>query len=196
MKDAIGKRIKTMLKYALRGSIGFGAGGLFVVFMELLLFSKHWELMPTNFIFGAYFLSGAFGAFFLLWGLEEALKGAIGFGIGFVLTSFMVLFTMLSLQASAGPEYSWGAIGCGIGFGLGGGLGGAFIRLELALAGALSFGIAGAAWGLLVFYHVWERKGALLLSLGDIAGLLVILFPYLLGGALFGAALGFLLKEA
>jgi hypothetical protein len=196
MNDATGKRIKMMLKYAARGSIGFGAGGLFVMFMELLLFSDYWELMPAYFISGAYFLSGAFGAIFLLWGLEEALRGAIGFGIGFVVTSFMVFFTMLSLQASAGPEYVWGAIGCGIGFGLGGGLGGAFIRLELAVAGALSFGIAGALWGLLVFYHVWERKGALLVSLGDIAGLFVILFPYLLGGALFGAAVGFLLRES
>jgi hypothetical protein len=190
------ERIRLILRYSLRGALGFGAGGLFVVAMEWFVFFRGpEEIVPIRYLFGGYFLCGAFGAIVLMFGLQESLRGALGFGLGFMITGFMVLFTMLSLQASAAPEYVWSAWGCGLGFAVGGAMGGIFIRFELALAGAISFGLAGALWGPLLFSHVWQRKGALLVSLADVIGVLVIIFPYAVGGALFGAALGCMLEE-
>jgi len=189
-------KLRRSLKYSLRGAIGFGAGGLFVTLTEWLVFSAPYEeMMPIYYILIAYFLCGAIGAIVLTWGLEPMYRGAAGFGCGFVITSFIVFFTMISLQGGGRPEYGWGATGCGIGFALGGGLGGLSIRRELSIAGGLAFGVAGAAWGLIVFWLAGQRKGALLLSILDYFGIVVAIFPYLLGGALFGAALGYMVTE-
>jgi hypothetical protein len=191
------RRLKLALKFALRGAVGFGCGSLFIILMEWLFFSRMPQhILPAYYIFLAFFLCGATGAIILLWQIEGAYRAAIGFGFGFVISSFLIMFTMLSLQGSANPEYAWGATGCGIGFALAGGLGGMLLGGRFALAGAFSFGVAGAAWGLLLFFHFWQRKGAVLLSLTDYIGILVILFPYVIGGALFGAFMGYTMVES
>jgi hypothetical protein len=189
-------KLSLTLKYSLRGALGFGTGGLFVALMEWFVFSASYEeMMPVYYLLIAYFLCGAFGAMVLTWGLEPVFRGAAGFGCGFIIAAIFVFFTMISLQAGGKPEYGWGAAGCGIGFALGGGLGGLSIRRELSIVGGLAFGVAGAAWGLVVFWLAGQRKGALLVSILDYFGIVVFIFPYLLGGALFGAALGYMVTE-
>lgn len=185
-----------ILKYALRGALGFGAGGLFVALTEWFVFSRSYEEMPPlYYILIAYFLCGAFGAIVLTWGIEPAFPGAAGFGCGFIITSFLVFFTMISLQGGGRPEYAWGATGCGIGFALGGGLGGLSIRRELAIAGGLAFGIAGALWGFIVFWLEGQGNEELLSPILEYFGIVVFILPYLLGGALFGAAFGYMVTE-
>jgi len=185
-----------ILRFALRGALGFGTGGLFVALAEWYFFSKPYEeMMPFYFLFIAYFLCGAFGAIVLTWGVEPVFPGAAGFGCGFIITSFLVFFTMVSLQGGGTPEYGWGATGCGIGFALGGGLGGLSIRRELAIAGALAFGIAGALWGFVVFWLEGQGNEELLSPMLKYFGIFVFILPYLLGGALFGAVFGYMLTE-
>ena len=195
MADTEARRSRA-LKYSLRGALGFGAGGLFAALVEWFVFSASYEeMVPLYYILIAYFFCGALGAIVLTWGLEPVLRGAAGFGCGFVITQFFVFFTMVSLQGGGSPEYGWGATGCGIGFALGGGLGGLSIRRELSIAGGLAFGIAGALWGPIVFWLEGQTGGQLLSQALGYFGILVAIFPYLVGGALFGAALGYMVTE-
>ena len=189
-------KLSRTLKYSLRGAIGFGAGGLFVVLVEWFVFSASYEeMMPLYYILIACFLCGAIGAIVLTWGLEPVFRGAVGFGCGFVIAEFFVFFTMISLQGGGRPEYGWGATGCGIGFALAGGLGGLSIRRELSIVGGLAFGISGALWGLTVFWLEGQTKGPPLSPILGYLGILVSVLPYLAGGALFGAALGYMVTE-
>ncbi len=189
-------RLNLVFSYSLRGGAGFGVGGLLVLFAEWFYFSRPYEAdIPFHVLIIAYFLSGACGAAVLLWELGSVIRAAVGFGFGFVVTSFAVFFTMLSLQAAARPEYGWGATGCGVGFALGGFIGGLSIRGKLAIAGALSFGIAGALWGPLMFWQAWPRGEPQSASLIDYIGILIFLFPYLIGGALFGAVVGAMIQN-
>ena len=195
MSDKETKRNLT-LRYSLRGALGFGAGGLLVALVEWFVFSKPYEeMMPVHYILVAYFLSGAIGAMVLTWGLEPVFRGAAGFGFGFVVAAVFVFFTMISLQGGGKPDYGWGAAGCGIGFALGGGIGGFSIRRELSIVGGLAFGVAGAMWGLMVFWLEGQEVGTLLSLLLKYLGIVVFIFPYLSGGALFGAALGYMVIE-
>ena len=181
--------------YSLRGGIGFGIGGLLVALAEWFFFSNSYETSPPiYFLFGAWFMCGALGAIILTWGPEPSFGGAAGFGCGFVITSFAVFFTMISLQASAGPEYAWGATGCGIGFAVGGGLGGLCIGPRFAIPGALSFGASGAVWGLMMFWFSGQKGEMQLPSIAaSLVGILAIAFPFLVGGALFGAVVGLMM---
>jgi hypothetical protein len=99
------------------------------------------------------------------------------------------------LQGGGKPDYSWGATGFGIGFALGGGLGGLSIRRELSVIGGLAFGITGALWGLIVFWLEGQTIGRPLSSILAYFGIVMFIFPYLLGGALFGAAVGYMVTE-
>jgi hypothetical protein len=191
------KIMDPVLSFSLRGAIGFGIGGVLVALAELSFFISSYEAAPPiYYIFFAYFLCGALGAIILTWGPEPSFGRAAGFGCGFVITACMVFFTMLSLQASAGPEYAWGAAGCGIGFAVGGGLGGLCIGPRFAIPAALSFGVSGALWGLMIFWAVGERGEAPLPSAAaGLVSILAIALPFLIGGALFGAVAGFMSKE-
>jgi len=162
---------------------------------EYLVFSQTpiEEAVPFQFIFVAWFVAGAMGAIALSWGSGlPVLGGAAGFGCGFVLTSFAVMFTTISLQASAGPEYSWGATGCGTGFAVGGAIGAVATTRSLTggILGALTFGFTGAAWGPLLFWLSWYHGGALPEANHVPLAAVILLFPFVMGGLLWGAALG------
>ncbi len=191
------KTMNPILSTSLRGAIGFGIGGVLVALAEISFFSSSYEASPPiYYLFIAYFLCGALGAIILTWGPEPSFGGAAGFGCGFVIAAFAVFFTMLSLQASAGPDYAWGAAGCGIGFAVGGGLGGLCIAPRLAIPGALSFGVSGALWGLMMFWAIGTKGGAELPSaVAGLVGILAIALPFMIGGALFGAAVGLMAME-
>jgi hypothetical protein len=137
------------------------------------------------------FIAGAVGAIVLTLGSDKVVRGAAGFGCASIPAAFIILFTMLSLQGGGKPDYVWGAIGCGVGFGLVGAIGGLAIKPVLFLPGALSFGLAGAIWGGLGF---WMEYGGPIAegTLGKLLSLLVLVAPFMLGGGLFGAAVGVL----
>jgi hypothetical protein len=132
----------------------------------------------------AVFTCGALGAGITSHGLPNSMRAVIGFGIGFVLSAFIVVFVHISLQGGGPPDYTWGAIGCGLGLGIGGAIGGFCLRPLLGLAGAISFGLAGIIWGPLSFAMVSDTNALI--------GGAVILLPFVLGGTLFGSAVGLL----
>jgi hypothetical protein len=135
------------------------------------------------------FLSGAIAAVVLTVGTGKTVAAAIGFGCGAVPASFVVLFVMISLQGGGQPDYVWGALGCGFGFAVMGAVGGFAIRPVLFLAGAVSFGIAGAVWGGVVFWMT-AHEGSGVSSLGTLAGVAGFVVPVILGGGVFGLVLG------
>jgi len=123
------------------------------------------------------FLAGALGATILLLGREDCLRGALAFGVAAIPAALAILFTLISLQGGGQPDYGWLATGCGFGFALFGLIGGASLSARLALAGALSFGLAGAAC-----------CPAAVAAGGTPLSAAMPLMPFALGGAAFGAA--------
>lgn len=191
--------VKGFLATILRGAVGFFIGALVAGLGVLIEFKGPW---PANqgapawafwLMLLGFSLSGAIGAGVLTWGVTDratTVRAAIGFAIGFFLAPFMLFFTMMSLQGGGRPDVVWGAIGFGIAYGIAGAIGAAFLSLRYIPAGLASFGATGAASGYLFFLIAGLTKGAPPSTLATLASLTSLLIPFLLGGALFGAAIG------
>jgi len=136
------------------------------------------------------FLCGAVGAIVLTLGTGSCTRGTLGFGCASIPAMLIVLFTHISLQGGGTPEYMWGAVGSGFGFALAGAIGGLAIRPGLLLPGAISFGLAGAVWGPISFWSVVSTYTTGSTAVDRILGVLITLFPFVVGGGLFGAAVG------
>ena len=69
------------------------------------------------------------------------------------------------------------------------------LRYRVLRESGLAFGIAGALWGFIVFWLEGQGNEEQLSPLLSYLGILVYILPYLLGGALFGAAFGYMVTE-
>lgn len=179
------------IKAALLGAATFGGGGLIAAAANVILFlGSDSRAGPPAFLFPLSLLGtfpgGAigWGAFVVLSGgrARDAIPGAAGFGVGFVLSFFIVMFVHISLQGGGQPEYGYAAVGCGVGYGIAGAIGGAFSGRALFLRAMAAFGIAGAIGGPLSFFMIYHGV-APLFDFG------MILLPYALGGAILGSSL-------
>ena len=173
--------IKRIARFAIFGAIGFSVGGI----LGLLISDALWQ--PGDFFYHSYLIAppgtGLIGGAMLGAALRQrskvialALLGAIGFSGGVIIAfGSAILFSYPSAEAlSMGIVIVMGAIGGGtIGIGL--------MRLRpvlgLALAGALGGLVGGAIFAPIITLQ-WSD----------------IILPGIIGGALLGAALGFLEK--
>jgi hypothetical protein len=163
------------------GALSFGAGA----FLACALSAATPPLAPLL----ALPLAGAVGG----GGLARSAVGrraAPLAALRFALSGFLILFSLISLQAEVEP--AWGATAWGLGLALGGGIGGGCLRraptpgpvrfASPGLAGALAFGLSGAVGGGLEFalfraLSVWGLAMGMVLALA-------------LGGALLGLTVG------
>jgi endonuclease YncB( thermonuclease family) len=171
--------IRIVVNYTSRGAIGFTAGS-FLIALSREVFGTA-SLIP----FGVYILAGVIGAL-VLCNAESSTMRSVGFGIGLFLTGVLLAFTKYE---TIGADYGTAISGFAFAFALGGAIGGFAFGLKLMFAGAIAFGIAGAAGASL--WVMWSTFGVglNLFSLNYIRMALTI-FPFILGGALFGMALG------
>jgi hypothetical protein len=194
--------MKHAVKLAARGAAGFGVGALIIialVLVESVLSNARPGRQPSGVLFmaiiAAFPLCGILGAGALTWKVADSAtsrRAMLGFAVGFLVAPWGMLFSLVSLQASAGPEYAWGAIAFGVSFAIAGGIGAAFLGWRLLPAGILGFGIPGAISGALLF----NGLGVLLVSNPDASKTLAaavavtaFLLPFVVGGAVLGAAL-------
>ena len=172
--------MKRIVKFAVYGAIGFGVGGAIGGVVWIALDAPQLGFPILGAIGGASLglsLKHRKRAIFL------ALAGAIGFGVGFLAGFFIVLTIWEPVRVEG---LFLGAVG--------GALGGASFGLVLrnwrkaglfALAGAIGFGIAVQAfWDLLRGLSPQVLWGAITLAIWGIVG-----------GAVLGAALGYLGKR-
>lgn len=183
---------RNLMASTARGAAGFGAGGAVGYALTYVSLGRGGSAGPgalaLPLLVAGLFLSGAIGAVALTWGgceRRDVVRAALGFGGGFVLAGFGALFVSISMQGGGRPEVGWGTVGFGIAFGLGGAIGALLLSPRLALYGAGAFGFAGAWGGWLLFTNA-ARKGPFVGAIAVVA----IMAPYVLGGALFGAAAG------
>ena len=194
--------MKSTVRLAARGAAGFGAGALIIIaliVLETVLANANPSREPSGVLFmaiiAAFPLCGILGAGALTWKVADSattLRAMFGFAVGFFIAPWGMLFSLMSLQASAGPEYAWGAIAFGVSFAVGGGIGTAFLDWRLLPAGILGFAIPGAISGAVLFGGL----GVLLVSNPDsskaLAAVILVtaaLLPCVVGGAVLGAAL-------
>ena len=172
--------IRTVAKYTLRGAVGFAVCGFLIAMARAVCHST--SLLP----FGVYILSGAVGAIALARHAESSTRHSAAFGFGFFLTGVLISFTEFD---TIGDDYGTAISGSAFAFAVGGGIGGLSFGPIQMVAGAFAFGIAGAVWGAL--WVSWHAFGVnlRLFSVNYIETALT-LFPFVLGGALFGAAVG------
>ena len=145
-----------ILWLTLRGAAGFGlAAALTFGGFELLLVAPLISdrlLWPIMFV--APFLAGAAAAWILIPNhVGTASSGA--FGCGFVVIWAVISFAHISLQGGGRPEFGWAAMAGGVSFAIAGASGGAAIDPRLLVPAALFFGIAGALSTALSFYLAW-----------------------------------------
>ena len=194
--------MKSTVSLAARGAAGFGVGALIILalfFFESVLDNANPGRQASGVLFmaiiAAFPLCGILGAGALTWKVADsatALRAMFGFAVGFFIAPWGMLFSLFSLQASAGPEYAWGAIAFGVSFAIGAGVGTAFLDWRLLPAAILGFAIPGAISGALIFGGL----GVLLVSNPDsskaVAAVVTVaaaLLPFVVGGAVLGAAL-------
>jgi len=190
-----GGTMNGLLSSTIRGAVGFLSGALAIALAALPEFVMKWpeKQGPPAWTFAVLilgvFLGGATGAVVLTWGAVSpgaTIRAALGFGVGFVIAAFCALFSMISLQAGK-PEPLWGMIAFGIGFAIGGAIGAAFLSWRFLFAGALCFGLAGAAGGYLFFLNA-AHSSAAHGPYSTAAAIGALLIPFVFGGAAFGAA--------
>lgn len=200
---------------ALRGTIGFGLGAgiaslsvASIVFFDLFTEIGHWR--ELSLLVAGSAMSGACGGAVLGWkrGIPgSSVISAIGFAVGFALPGWLFPLTLRGLHdagffGSPSDRALYGALLWGTVLGLAGAIGAAPLRsafgplsrhflLYSVLAGAIAFGVAGAAGGAVAFayslpshsFHYWPFFTALFMA-------------YIMGGTLLGAAIGFKVKRA
>ena len=186
---------------ALRGALGFTLGGIVALSVSAANMSRHGFLLPA----AGFFFSGVIGLvslFPLLNGRLQAIRAAVGFGLGFLLASGVLLATILPLQEVRENPLAPAAfliVGCTIAFGVAGLIGGLFLWSGggMVLPSAASFAAGGGTFSVLlallfaVVIRVgelgmgWTRAKLTTLPLG----IACVLVSYAVGGALFGRAL-------
>ncbi len=205
-------RATSMMRFVIFGAVGFGIGwavaGLFNTVLVGTMFGPGAEPPPGSVMwyfddvpYFAYFFAGACGGAGLglaIGGWKRAVALAVAGGVGFGV-SFFLFFIVAFL-------FGLGSVGLAMGIGLFGGvvLGLAFADWKwvvlLGLAGMVGFGIGGAiaaALGMPFAIYPFlvdfaEFQGAPLLLVQHV---LVQAMEGLVGGALLGAALGYLEKR-
>jgi hypothetical protein len=197
--------MKRIFRFALFGAIGFCIGGIFPVLAMFLAFAftfergESWYIwVITLVILGAgFFVKGSIGGKALKLALRKsqrsasplALYGAIGFIVG----GFLRFFLPAILSGTGGlwyPEISFSAF---LLDGFEGAIGGAAMGLALkdmrkiiglALAGFFGFGLGWMIANYLGYRLEWLPQAIIRFTLSGI-----------IGGALLGAALGYLERE-
>ncbi|HEV2176563.1 MAG TPA: hypothetical protein VGW33_05090 [Terriglobia bacterium] len=177
-------------RLALRGALGFAVGAL-AGLAVLLLFEDGWIGLPLGMA-----TTGAVGPLMFLRWIPEGLprlKAVLGFAFGFIFSSFFLIVCMFAVWGRTLFALPLIVLLSGAGFWLGGYIGGWSIEDRFARRSGRAFAIGGFVGGpFLVFalYGLAETPATstiftpwLLLSIP--AGLI----PFVLGGALFGAAL-------
>ena len=178
--------IETVAKYALRGAAGFAVCGFLIAMAQAVFHST--SLLP----FGVYILGGVVGAIALSRDAEFSTRRSAAFGFGFFLTGVLIAFAEFD---TIGDDYGTAISGFAFAFAVGGGIGGLSFGPILMVAGALAFGIAGALWGLL--WVLWDTFGvSLRLFSLNYTRIALTAFPFVLGGALFGAAGGWTRRDS
>ena len=199
-----------------RGALGFGLASVVGLAIFLLSLQMVSLLIPTSGLLArlvvlpglllASLTVGALGAAFLKLGW----RAILGFGLGFLLgESFLWVMFLLVFPAQPGPleQLLYVPIVLLVGLGLASAVGTAFVRFswKTILIGASAFGVGSAAGGLvnsllhlLLFsllpaYLSWPSpgpEGGLMSTLGySTMGLVFIVLPHALGGAMFAARL-------
>jgi hypothetical protein len=137
--------MQSSLWLIVRGALSFG--------VALALTPLAAVLFPTSVIanFGGAFVLGALAGTGISYGSGAETRSAPAFGCGFVFTTAMVLFSLISIQGGGRVDFAWGAIAGGIGLGVAGAMGGASIRFAFLIPGAIAFGVGGAIGGYLSF---------------------------------------------
>jgi hypothetical protein len=195
-------RRKRAATFALRGAVGFGTGS---VAAFLLMYAP--KMLPFGWFTGpllGFPLSGVIGGLALVWPIRgdcNPLTVAAGYGAGFTVAGVVL---PISLVAESHGVSFWfitipfHAIGFAIGLGIGAAIGTAFISFRLALIGAAAFAIGGLLGGtfLMPLFALVQLFLTIPPSSGDAVFFAVIFFEiflsYAIGGALLGAAMGFL----
>ncbi|MFQ5539207.1 MAG: hypothetical protein ACE5FB_02315 [Candidatus Binatia bacterium] len=201
--------------FAFRGAIGFGVGaGIASLCVASILYhdlsTGIGTLGELPLLVAGSAMSGACGGAALGWKRNipgSSVIAALGFAVGFALPGWLFPLTLRGLQdaasfGSASDRAVYGAFLWGVVLGLAGAVGAAPLRsafratsrhflLYSVLAGAIAFGLGGAAGGAVAFayslssgsFHYWPFFTALFMA-------------YIIGGTLFGAAVGFKAKSS
>ena len=176
--------LKNIVKFALLGAVGFGVGWLLKVRLPSLQ-ADYWVVFEG--------VEGVLGGLALGLAAKRGLKGlatiAVFCGIGFSAGIFLgyLLARLLSLASIEQYLVAYGLFtGAFGGVALGLTLGGWKRAIVLALAGAIGFSI------LPIIMAVWFPIS--FFGQGSVVGNFLAFFPGVVGGALLGAAAGYLEK--
>lgn len=168
-----------------RGAFGFGlAAALTFGTFDIVLMSNRFPMSlgwPLMFIIP--FLAGAAASWIVLPN-QSGTASSGAFGCGFVVIWAAVSFAHISIQGGGRPEFGWAALAGGVSFAIAGAAGGATVDSKLLVPAALFFGTAGAVGTMVSFYLTttpFARWGVIAAMSG--AGIVA--------GAMFGAYLGF-----
>ncbi len=200
----------SVVGFALRGAIGFGVGaGIASLCVASLLFSDLFAgigyLEELSLLVAGSAMSGACGGAVLGWKGNTAgssVIAALGCAIGFALPGWLFPLTLrglhdLELSGAPSDRALYGALLWAVVLGFAGAIGAAPLRsvfsvtsrhflMYSVLAGAIAFGVGGAAGGAVAFafslpsdaFQYWPFFTALFMA-------------YTIGGMLLGAAVGF-----
>ena len=198
---------KTMKKtgvingFALRGAIGFGSGNLIAYLVIILAVLLSLEAV----LFLGFVIGGTIGGGFLCWGrkdIKSSLIVAIGFGLGFIIVSVIIPFSILSLNTAVSvTSVVWNAGSWGIAFGVAGAIGAIFFCLGvkeitdfysvvyIVITGAIGFCISGTIGGAIAFvlFDIMNTFIKLRMEIAfGLAFFIGLLIAHVAGGALFG----------
>jgi hypothetical protein len=193
---------EAMSSFGLQGGVGFLAGALIALIGSAASALDPFSQYETLCRCAGFAAGGAVGGGCLAWGMTKKhapRTAALGFALGFLLPAMLAGPAVSELLALKPAAYGVGAfIGTALtfaaGFGLAGALGATFVAPSLFWAGAIRFGLAGIAGGLVAallpafdlnspdatFRHLFGFTGILLGA---------HLLPFAAGGFWFGRAL-------
>ena len=117
--------------------------------------------------------------------VASSLRGAVAFGVGFVIPGLLIPFSLISLQAEV--SLLWAAFSWALALGLGGCLAGLLLpgsyRRDLTVSASVGFLVGGAIGGPLAFALFGTARGP---GSGRWAFPLGLFVAYAVGGAVFG----------
>jgi hypothetical protein len=197
--------MKRISRFALFGAVGFCIGGIFPVLAMFLAFAfafergESWHIwVITLVILGAgFFAKGSIGGKALKLALRKSQRSASSLAlygaIGFIVGGFLRFFLPAIFSGAGGLWYPVISFSAFLLDGFEGAIGGAAMGLALkdmrkilglALAGFLGFGIGWIVANYLGYRLEWLPQSIIRFTLSGI-----------IGGALLGAALGYLERE-
>ncbi|MCD6404328.1 MAG: hypothetical protein J7M19_00715 [Planctomycetes bacterium] len=176
------------LRVTVQSLVGFTLGGSLVGAFVIWNFraGPAGPRISSIFVFACIcFAGGALAGVVTAWRVLPAWRTAIGFGIGFPVAWFGSMFVMMSLQGGGSVEYGFAAVGFGVSFAVAGTIAVLAASPRHTLFGVLAFGLAGAVVGPAAFrLATHSQLIGLTQATPDAA--------WVIGGALFGAALDML----